>query len=947
MDIIRLSVRNTHAVVVLCLAILVIGTVALVRIPTDLLPIFRTPAVQVLTLYPGMPAEIVEQDISTRMQRWTGQANGISWQEAKSLVGVSVVRDYFGEDVDPNTALAQVSTLAMSDLYYLPPGTVPPMVMPYDPTAAVPLCLIAVSRAAFDETRLYDVAYYELRNRLQSISGVVAPAVFGGKLRRILTYVDPQKLQSRKLSPMDVVDAIRRSNVLIPVGTMRMGQTEYQVDSNAMVAKVADLDDIPVRVGVGGPVYLRDVGSAKDSAEIQTNIVRIGSATQESVRQVYLPIYRQPGANTIQVVNGIRDQIGLMLERLPKGIDLSIVMDQTVFVRKAIDSLRNEALLGAVLAAVMVLIFLGSGRGMLFILVSMPLSVLAAITGLYFLGGSVNTMTLGGLALAIGMLLDNGIVVLENCMRLLEEGKSPVEAALEGTREVALPVLVATITIMVVFSPVVFLKGLGRFLFTPLAQAVCLAMAASYLLSITVIPACVSRFLHPVVRPPGHPEVKAGLLTRLYGRVIDVCLAVPLLVVLGAAGLLWASFLLYPKLGQELFPAVDSGQFTILARAPSGTRPEVTEKLMARIETAVRKIIPARELGLLITNIGVFNDWPAAYTPNTGPSDAFVAIQLTEARTRTAQEWAGVLRRALPDMVAGVELAFDTGGLMTAALNFGLPSPINIQVEGKNLRGGRQVAEELVARIRKVPGAADARIQQRLDFPLIRIEVDRRKAAELGLSQEDVVTNLTTALASSVAFAKSFWIDHRNGNHYFIGAQYPEELIRDLSTLSDIPITSASRKGSTPVQLKDVARFEFDTTTNEVHHHNITRVIDVFVNVAGRDVGAVARDLDRIIEERKADQARPIPEGLRIRMGGEVRQMAESFAGLGYGLILALVLVYLVMVVQFRSFVDPFVVILTVPMGFGGTIVMLHLTQTAISIQSLLVVISMVGLAAS
>ncbi|MBI4868762.1 MAG: efflux RND transporter permease subunit [Candidatus Wallbacteria bacterium] len=938
MNLSRFAVRNPHAVAVLALAILVVGAVTVSRIPVDLLPIFKTPAVQVLTLYPGMPAEVMEQDITTRLERWTGQANGIAWQEAKSLVGVSVVCDFFNEDVDPDTALAQVSTLAMSDLYYLPPGTVPPMVMPYDPTAALPLCLVTVSSPVFDETKLYDIAYYDLRNRLQSISGVVTPAVFGGKLRRILAYVDPWKLQSRNMSPMDVVRGIHQFNVLIPTGTARLGGLEYQVDSNAMVGAVSDLDKLPLRLDDSGPVFLSDVASAQDTAELQTNIVRI-----DGRRQVYIPVYRQPGANTISVVESIRDQLGLILERLPKGVDLRIDMDQTVFVRSAIRALEHEALLGALLAALMVLLFLRSGRSMVFILLTLPLSILAALIGLYFTGGSINTMTLGGLALAVGMLMDNGIVVLENSMRHLERGCSPAEAAVRGAGELAGPVFVATVTIVVVFSPVVFLTGLGRFLFTPLALAVVFSMAASYVLSMTVIPACVARFFpgSPAQRGDGHSKPATGALERLYGRVIDTCLARPMGIVGLSAALFAASWLLYPAIGQELFPSVDSGQFTVLLRAPSGTELKRTEELVKQAEAKLREILPPGELVTMISNIGVFNDWPAAYTPNTGGSDAFIAIQLSPHRAHSSQYWAARLRDELPPVLPGVEFAFDTGGLMTAALNFGLPSPIDIQIEGKNLREGRKVAERLVARIRPIAGAVDVRIQQRLDFPLLRLEVDRVKAATLGLTQEDVVQNVATALNSSVSFAKSFWIDHKNGNHYFVGAQYPEHLIRDFSSLEQIPIVSA--RTTQPVVLKDVAALTLDTTTNEVRHRNITRVIDVFVNVQGRDVGSVAREIDAIL----ADESSRLPEGLRLRSAGEVRQMKESFGGLALGLLLALVLVYLVMVVQFRSFVDPLVVLLTVPMGFSGVLAMLFLSGTTLNIQSLLGVIAMIGLAAS
>ncbi|HKC82979.1 MAG TPA: efflux RND transporter permease subunit, partial [bacterium] len=473
-----------------------IGATAVVRLPTDILPTFKTPAVQVLTFYPGMPAEVMEKDITTRLERWTGQANGIVRQEAKSLVGVSVVKDFFGEDIDPNTAMAQVTSLAMSDLYYLPPGTIPPMVMPFDPTASIPLALISVSSPTLDETKLYDVAYFDLRNRLQGIPGVIAPAVYGGKLRRILAYVDPRKLEARDLSPMDVVQTLRNFSTLIPTGTAKLGDLDYQVITNGMPERVEEMNDFAIRIEGGAPVLIRDVGEVRDAHQIQTNIVRI-SAPPDMVgkRQVYIPIYRQPGANTIAVVDGVRSALTSILERLPTGIRLGVVMDQSVYVRRAIQSLVDEGVLGAGLAALMILLFIGDLRSTLMTAFAIPLSILAAFIGLYFTGHSINAMTLGGLALAVGRLVDDAIVVLENTDRHVAAGAPPARAALEAAGEVSMPVLAATVTTIVVFFPVVFLTGVGKFLFTPLALAVGFSIGASYLVAMAVVPVYCARFL--------------------------------------------------------------------------------------------------------------------------------------------------------------------------------------------------------------------------------------------------------------------------------------------------------------------------------------------------------------------------------------------------------------------------------------------------------------------
>src|SRR3989441_2631533 len=502
---VKAALKNPYAVVVLALAILVIGLTAIYRLPTDILPTFKTPAVQILTLYPGMPAEVMERDITSRLERWTGQANGIARQEAKSMLGVSVVRDYFREDIDPNTAMAQVTSLAMSDLYYLPPGTIPPMVMPFDPTATIPLALVSVSSPEFDETRLYDVAYFDLRNRLQGITGVIAPAVYGGKLRRILAYVDSNKAQARGLAPLDVMTAIQKFNVMIPTGNAKFGDIDYQINANGMAATVPEINDFPVTLGTGPSVFVRDVAQVEDANQIQQNIVHVNGK-----RQVYIPIYRQPGANTIAVVEGIRDALKPILERI-KGINLDIVMDQSVYVRQAIRNLVNEAALGFFLAAVMVFIFLRSFRPTLIVLLALPLACLGACIGLYFAHQTLNVMTLGGLALVIGLLIDESIVVLENTQRHLALGKTAFQAALDGASEVTRPLTIVTLTVSVVFFPIVFLAGLGKFLFTPLALSVIFAICTSRLLATTLVPVCAAKFFRP--KPSRAPE--DGWFSRL------------------------------------------------------------------------------------------------------------------------------------------------------------------------------------------------------------------------------------------------------------------------------------------------------------------------------------------------------------------------------------------------------------------------------------------------
>ena len=872
------------------------------------------------------------------------------------MVGVSIVKDFFREDIDPNTAMSQVTSLAMSDLFYLPPGTIPPMVMPFDPTATIPLCLISVSSPQFDETKLYDVAYFDLRNRLQSITGVIAPAVYGGRLRRILAYVDPLKAQARGMSPVDVINSIRDFNVMIPTGNAKFGALDYQINANGMVPAVEQLNDLPLRVGNGPPTYVRDVAKVEDSHQIQTNIVRV-----QGKRQVYIPIYRQPGANTIAVVEGIKAQLKPILERI-KGINLDVVMDQSVYVRQAIRNLVREAALGFLLAAAMVFIFLGSARPTGIVLVALPLAVLGSLIGLYFTRQTLNAMTLGGIAVVIGLLIDESIVVLENTARHLELGASPREAALIGASEVMRPLTIVTITISVVFFPIVFMGGIGKFLFMPLALAVIFAIWTSRLLASTFVPVSAARFFTRTAKtnspsPQSSPSERgereasgedwSGWFERVrarYSGALDRVLQMRRLVLGATAALFILSMFIFKLIGTELFPQTDAGQFAVKVRATTGLRVEKTEELVTQVEKAIGAVIPEKERKMIVSNIGILLDWPAAYTPNSGPQDAFVLVQLAQHHARSTFFYVDELRKKLPQQFPGIEFNFDTGGMLSAALNSGLPAPINIQVEGNKLEVSHEIAEKIKRHAETVRGAVDVRIQQRLDAPQINIDIDRVKAAQVGLTQEEVVKNIVTALNSSINFAPSFWIDEKNGNHYFIGAQYRENDIQSINSILDIPITGKNQ--TTPVALRTFGKFSRGTAYSEINHLNITRVTDVFVNVRGRDVGSVVGDIERYVDNIKNDRAQ-VPEGYSIQIRGEVQTMHESFRSLGFGFLLAIVLVYLVMIVEFRSFLDPFIVMFAVPLGLIGVAWMLFLTHTFLSIQSMMGIIMMVGIVVS
>ncbi len=1034
---IRIALRNPYLVIVLVLMVFVIGLVSYMRIPADLLPTFETSAVQIVCFYPGMPPEVMEQDIMSRLQRWTGQSAGIEHQEAKAMQGVCIVKDFFHEEISSAEALSQVSMYAMSDMFYLPPGTIPPMVMPFDPTASVPLCLVTVSNPEMTEKDLYDIAYKNLRNNLQSISGVIAPAVYGGKLRRILAYVDPEKLKAYGLSIMEVHRALRRQNVLIPAGSAKIGGTDFQIFTNAIPETVALLNDAPVKTGLAGEIIrFRDIGEVKDSAQIQTNKVRVNGRTL-----VYIPIYRQPGSNTIEIVDNIRMELDEILSRLKEerrddpamqSLTLNLVMDQSVTVAESIAALEVAALLGAVLAGLVVLLFLRNWRSTVIIVLAIPISIMVSLIGLYFSGNTINAMTLGGLALAVGILIDQAIVVLDNIERHLAMGKARMEAAWAGAHEVAVPLFVSTVTFVVVFFPVLFLSGLAKFLFTPLALAVFFAVVASFLIAVFFVPVASLRMMpqRTAQQQGDRKDPVLGGIIAGYRRLLLGCLRWKWYVVSGALLLFIASLGLMSITGRELFPPVESGQFTIYVRADPGTRIEETERIIQQIENvlvdeigdpapanpqpyaatlaqydtdgdgklAPEEVAAARRdsnCQLLISNIGVLMDWPAAYTPNTGPMDAFVLVQLAGKKGKPdVFEYVGKLRDRLTKDFPRVDFAFDTGGILTAALNMGEPSPIHLQITGHTLDVAQGVADQLVQTIQSVPGATDVRKAQRNDYPIIRVEIDRHAAADRGVTVDDVMKCLVSATNSSINFDPAFWIDPHNGNHYFLGTQYYEDKIDSLDTLKYIAVKGAERSNRVirnvsfqkesrePIYLQDVASFKYETGPSVINHRNIKRVTDVYANVEpGYDLGSVVTGIEEkltraghplgltpIKDTRSAVAKYPAffqkllaavglnrptrysiggqaaGKGFTLDVQGEIRSMRDSFVDFAMGLVLATVLVYLVMVAQFRSFIDPLVVMVTVPLGFIGVALILYLTDTRLNIQSFMGIIMMIGI---
>jgi multidrug efflux pump subunit AcrB len=973
---IRASLKNPYAVTVFCMTIVVIGALSLFMIPVDILPVFKSPAVQVLTFYGGMPAEGIEKDITNRMERWVGQANGMARQESRSIVGASIVRNYFQGEVDPNGALTQVNSLALAAVPNLPPGTLPPVVLPFDPTSTTPIGLVALDSQTQDEATLYDVGRYEVRNMIMSNPGAVAPVVFGGKVRAVMLYMDRTKLQARGLSPLDVMRSMDDFNVFLPTGDAKFGDTDYAIDSNSMYDFVDRMGDMPLRTVHGNAAFLKDVATPKDGAFIQTNIVRIGGAEGPSLKQVYIPIFRQLGASTLKVIDTIKSNLDDMQNKLTRsGIDLKLVMDQSVYVRQSIASLVQEGALGAILCSLVILLFLGQLRMTAIAILTLPLSVLAATICLLATGNTINVMTLAGLSLAIGPMVDSAIICLENTHRYLGMGIDPETAAYRGASEVALPELVSTLCTFLVLAPLALMPGMGPFLFRPMAMAVAFAMIAAYILSRTLVPSLSAQWLtshdaHHEQKPRG-PIARAfarweAMIDRgiaLYVDGLNVVLRHRVMTIVVAFSLLVGTVLiLAPVLRREFFPESDAGAFAMTVRAPSGTRIEVTQERVAKVEEFLRQHISHEDLELLVSELGVTPDWSAAYTPNAGPMDAIIRVQLTPERERSAQEYVELVRNALAKQAefTDLEFAFDSGGLMRGALNEGKSTPINIRVTGKNLAKAAEIAAAIRSKVAGIDSVVDARVLQRLNYPQYVVNVDRAKAADLGLNQEEVMQNVVAALNSSIQFnKKNFWIDPVSHNQYFVGVQYPETDITSIDSMLDIPITGSLK--AQPVPLRTIATVTRTTVPTEVTHVNIQPSIDLTMGVSGRDLGHVSDDVSKAIDEFGEKQSdgtwipfdptaskavgKPTPlRGSKIVLSGEYSRMQTTFRDLGIGLVLAALLMYFLMVALDKSYIVPLTVMLTVPISLAGVLLLLYFTGTAINVQSILGIIFIVGI---
>jgi multidrug efflux pump subunit AcrB len=942
------SIRNPFFIIVCCLIVAIVGTVTLVRMPVDLFPPINIPVVVVATFYSGMPPQQIETNITNPFERFFTLASGVDHIESRSVPGVSLIKIYFQPGTNSDADLSSISNLAMADLRRLPPGTLPPVVLKFD-ASSLPVCLITLKGRGLNETELHDLGQYNVRNQIANVPGASVPQPFGGRYRQIMVYVDPLKLEAHQLSPMDVVRQINESNLILPAGDVKIGPFDYNLYSNSQAPTPDSINSMPLKTVGQSSVLVADVGKAVDAQAIQSNVVRV-----DGQPSVYLPILKQGGdTNTIAVVEGIREALQHLVD-IPSQLKTRVVFDQSIFVRTAIANLVREGGIGLVLTGLMILLFLGSIRATAAVFLSIPLSALAAFLAIGAGGGTVNTMVLGGLALAFSRLIDNSVIVLENIFRHLEMGEPPQVAAEKGGREVALAVLAATIATSIVFFPVVFLYGVSRFLFVALATAVILSLFASYVVAMTVVPLFCAKLIkkHQADEELGEGSIEArmgkiskrfdGHFNRLlakYDRSLATALLKPLATVVGLAGVSLLCFAMYPLLGVSFFPRTDPGQFVINLKAPTGTRVELTEDYVKKIEDIVRDVVPKDELQIIVANIGVTTDFSAIYTPNSAPHTAFLQVSLKEGHKVGSYEYMRRVRDRLSRELPQVSAYFQSGGLVDAVLNLGLPAPIDVQVSGSNLKQTYAAAVQIASRIRELKGVSDVLIPQDIDYPALQLDVDREKASQLGLSQKEIVDNVITALASNGMIAPNYWIDPKSGNPYLLTVQYPENAVNTITDLKQIPLRGP--KIQQPTFLGGVVKVSTIASPTEVDHYQLFRVIDLYVAPKKEDLGTVTSQIDQILKDAK------VPEGARVTLRGSVQGMRASFKSFGIGLILSVVLVYLVLVAQFASWTDPFIILLAVPPGLAGVLLFLLATHTTLNVMSLMGVVMMVGIVVS
>jgi hydrophobic/amphiphilic exporter-1 (mainly G- bacteria), HAE1 family len=941
------SLRHPYLIVVICLFVCVLGLTSLLQMPVDMFPVINIPVVEVATFYSGMPPQQIEADITDTFERFFTLGSGIEHMESRSMSGVSLIKVFFQPGTDANADVTQISNLAMADLRRLPEGTLPPVVMSMD-ASSLPVCLLTVDGQGLNETQLHDYLQYQIRNQIAGVPGATVPPPYGGRTRQIMVYVDPLKLQAHQLSPMDVARATDASNLILPAGDVRIGPTDYNLYTNAQVADAKAMNDIPLKTDGEKSVFISDVGHAVDGSALQYNIVRVNGE-----RSAYVPILKQGGdTNTIAVVSGIREAIKTLRD-IPSELKTHVVFDQSLIVKQAISTVLKEGGIGLLLTGVLILVFLGSPRATAAVFLSIPLSVMATCFVLHAGNATINSMVLSGLALAFSRLIDNSVVVLENIFRHLELGENPAVASEKGANEVGLAVLAITIVTVVVFFPVTLLFGVSRFLFMALALAVVISLFSSYFVAVSVVPLYCARVLRSIVHHDGGAESHRSWIEKIhagfnrhfertlgyYDRWAKKALDRPREVLWGFLGIFALSLALYPFVGISFFPRTDAGQFVINVKAPTGTRLELTENYVKKVEDIVRQVVRPGDLGTVVSNIGVTPDLSALSTPNSAMHTGFVEVGLKEGHKIDSFTYMGRVRSRIATELPELRTYFQSGGLVDAVLNQGMAAPIDVQVSGQDLQAADGIALSLATKFQALRSVSDVYIPQDMDYPALQVNVNRVRASELGLSPKEVVDNLITSLTSDAMIAPSYWVDPKNGNNYFVTVQYPENQVKSLEDLKTMPLQSANLK--LPTSLDQVAEIQPILTPTEVDHYQLQRTIDVYVAPSGEDLGKPDKEVSKIIASTQ------LPPNIRVNIHGLVNTMNSSFKSFGFGLLLAILLVYLVLVAQFSSFVDPFLIVLAIPTGLVGVMLILAFTDTTLNIQSLMGVVILTGMVVS
>ncbi|MGA8160531.1 MAG: efflux RND transporter permease subunit [Acidobacteriaceae bacterium] len=982
----KFALRFPYFILMLCLMVSLIGIVNMFRMPVDLFPDIDMPVVVVATFYNGMPPQQIEADITDTFERFFTLAANVDHSESRSLTGVSLIKIYFKPGTDPNAALSNIANLAMADLRRLPPGTLPPVVLGLT-ASSQPVCLVTLEGKGLNEVQLKDLAQFQVRNQISNVQGASVPQPYGGTYRQIQVYVDPLKMEARNLSLSDVVKSVDSSNLILPAGDVRIGSKDFNIYANSQFPDAKSMNAMPLKSVGNGSVLVADIGHAEDSGALQYNIVRINGQ-----RSVYVPVFKQGGnSNTITIVNGMKNAIKHLVD-IPPQLKTAVVFDQSVFVKLALKQLVNEATIGLVLTGLMILLFLGSPRATVAVMLSVPLSALACLLMDNAMGGTINTMILGGLALAFSRLIDNGVVVLENIFRYMELGEPPRIAAEKGGTEVSLAVLAATFTTSIVFLPVASLSGVSKYLFTPLGLGVVLSMFASYAFAMTVIPLFCAMFLKPHVHAAepaeegtaAHPQPsqkrRFGLqptvdkfnfhfqrMVDWYERLVRRTLERPILTTGGILGAVVVLLVVtFPFLGRSYFPRTDPGQFVINVRMPSGTRLEVSNQYIAKVENIIRQEVKPSDLDMIVSNIGVYPDLSAIFTSNASMDTAFVQTSLREGHSIGSYTYMRRVQERLSREMPELTTYFQAGGLIDGVINQGLPAPIDVQVSSNNMDGAYDLAEKLAAKIRTFPNVSSTYIPQDINYPGIALNIDREKASLIGLSAKDVVDNVITAMTSDGMVAPSYWIDPKTGNNYMVTVQYANRWIQHMSMqdFENIPLRGTHPPGYSPIDearlagdmppplgvgdhrsgytpLSSVADIKLINTPTEVDHYQIRRVIDVYVATKGEALGETGARITNLIDHTDHDR------NTRITLRGAVVNMNTSFHDFGFGLLVAIALVYLVLMAQFTSFIDPFIILLAIPPGIAGVVVFLLITGSTLNIMSLMGTIMMTGIVVS